>query len=220
MEGVQALTGADFTREKAKEEWKRYCALIKRDPSDHVKTMKRAYHALSQGYGLIDIYEAFKLAGKHENDKPKLAISRAHLKKVTFERRRNGAGAFWSPAAARFFAPRSSWAGDGNASVALPAKTFGEWNLGNWKYGPESWRSEYTLIEALVPTVPAKFYPEGKLRNYFILWEVEPDGWEVAPVPPSDPMLLKRVSPNIFAVLAAWDLTPLEKAVIKGAALK
>jgi len=29
-------------------------------------------------------------------------------------------------------------------------------------------------------------------------------------------MLLRKLTPNMFVVLASWDLTPLERAVIKG----
>ncbi|MEM3580897.1 MAG: hypothetical protein QXQ64_06505 [Candidatus Bathyarchaeia archaeon] len=38
--------------------------------------------------------------------------------------------------------------------------------------------------------------------------------WE--PVPPRDPILVKQLTPNLFGVLATWDLTPLEKAIIRG----
>jgi hypothetical protein len=48
------------------------------------------------------------------------------------------------------------------------------------------------------------------LRNYHILWE--PD-WELQP-PPPDPFLLKRVSHDLYAIVAQWDLSPIELQVL------
>ena len=67
-------------------------------------------------------------------------------------------------------------------------------------------------ISAPTPVIPAEIMPDGKLENYYILWEVE----EWKPVPPKDPILLKRISPNLFAVIATWNLTKIEQAVMKG----
>lgn len=39
-------------------------------------------------------------------------------------------------------------------------------------------------------------------------------GWQ--PVPPTDPLLLRHLHGDLYAVLAAWDLTPLERAVLAG----
>lgn len=63
----------------------------------------------------------------------------------------------------------------------------------------------------MVPSVPVWLRPEGHLSEYHILWEAE---WEVAP--PVDPILLKYVSGPMYAVIAQWDLTPVERAVLEG----
>jgi hypothetical protein len=65
-------------------------------------------------------------------------------------------------------------------------------------------------VRALVPPVPPQFRPEN-LYEYHVLWDAE---WQKAP--PVDPILLKKVSDNVFIVLAQWDLTPLERAVLEG----
>lgn len=200
--------------EKAKLEHRRYCELLKTHPDDHVKTMKDAYYALSKGQPIIDIYQAFKVTGKHNNDRPRLAIARANLKKIVFQRRgKKGAGAFWSPGAWEWFG--TDWnLNSRNCQTALPDNTFGmEWNLDTWKRN--EW-SHFTTVQTMVPPIPAEFHPKKSLERYFILWEVDQDGWEPIPEPPGDPMLLKRLSPNLFTVLAAWDLTELEKAVLRG----
>ena len=43
-----------------------------------------------------------------------------------------------------------------------------------------------------------------------ILWEAE---WETVP---RDPLLLRHLAGGLYAVMASWDLTPLERAVLKG----
>ncbi len=208
MDGV--TTVSEMSQEEAKEQWKRYCELIKTHPSDHAKTLKKAYHALSKGHKIIDIYQAFKQAGKYENDKPKLAICRAHLERCVFERRSGGAGAFWDP-------DKNIRFGAALPSVALPATTFTAWEPEKWP--PTGWLDgRKTVVHTITPIIPPEFYPKGQLHRYFILWEVEEDGgWKTIPEPPGDPMLLKRLSKNLFTVLAAWDMTELEKAVIRGA---
>lgn len=208
MEGVTALS-KDLTQEQAKEKWQEYCGIIKTHPTDHAKTLKAAYHALSKGHQVIDIYEAFKLAGKYDNDMPKLAISRAHETKVVFERRDKGAGGFWG---------KSNYRNVQYPQVAIPKGIFSDWDLSLWPKG--HWNDSIRTVETIVPTIPAKFYPAGKLERYFILWEVERDGWDPVPEPPGDPFLLRRISGNLFVVLAVWDLTDLEKAVIRGAILE
>jgi hypothetical protein len=63
---------------------------------------------------------------------------------------------------------------------------------------------------ALVPSVPPQLRPDD-LSKYFILWEAE---WTAkAPV---DPILLSPVNDTMFAVVAQWDLTPLEQRVLEG----
>ena len=58
--------------------------------------------------------------------------------------------------------------------------------------------------------MPPHLRPDD-LSKYFVLWEAE---WTAkAPV---DPMLLSRVNETMFAIVAQWDLTPLEQRVLEG----
>jgi hypothetical protein len=45
--------------------------------------------------------------------------------------------------------------------------------------------------------------------KYYILWEAN---WED---PPGDPVLLKHIEDEFYAILAAWDLTQLEQEVLR-----
>ncbi len=65
--------------------------------------------------------------------------------------------------------------------------------------------------EALAPKIPPRHHP-GDLSKYYLLWEPK---WE-AKAPDPDPMLLSRIGDNFFAIVAVWDMTPLEQAVLEG----
>jgi hypothetical protein len=68
----------------------------------------------------------------------------------------------------------------------------------------------YKAARALVPPVPPRFRPEN-LGDYYTLFEAV---WQ--PSPPTDPMLLRQISTTMFVVVAQWDLTQLERAVLEG----
>jgi hypothetical protein len=68
-----------------------------------------------------------------------------------------------------------------------------------------------TWFRAMVPTIPPALRPPYKLSGYHLLWEAEWSG--VAPI---DPALLKHLGGDLFVVLAVWDLSPLEQAVLAG----
>jgi hypothetical protein len=77
----------------------------------------------------------------------------------------------------------------------------------------ESFRWSAPFIRAIVPKVPPPFRPATSLRSYHILFEAE---WGIDPEPPVDPALLKHVGGDLYAVVAVWDLSPLEQAVLAG----
>lgn len=73
-------------------------------------------------------------------------------------------------------------------------------------------------LHAMVPLVPPPLRPRAHLSNFHVLWEV--DQWTPRrPPAPRDPALLKRIGGDLFAVLAVWDLTDLERAVLAGRSL-
>jgi hypothetical protein len=69
------------------------------------------------------------------------------------------------------------------------------------------------MASTVVPLVPPRFRPRRpRLARCHVLWEVE----EWSPVPPVDPALLRHIRGDLWAVLATWDLSPLERAVLGG----
>jgi len=81
--------------------------------------------------------------------------------------------------------------------------------------GPgEQWGGWGPRICAMAPVIPAALRPTHRLENYHLLWQAE---WAIDhSIPPGDPALLKHIGGDLYAVLAVWDLTPIEQAVLAG----
>ena len=196
-------------RKQAKIFYQDYLGAVKTRKEAYVKELKQVYYHLSKGNKVLDIYEVFKKSGVNEMGEPKLAIARADSRSVEFNKRDLGAG--------RFEGRTDTY------NVDLPTRTFPKWKTKINKEEAGYFENQYTekgeryilrnKISTKVPIVPAHLLPEGELDNYFVLWEVSE--WSEMPVY-NDPFLLKRINANAFVVLAEWDLTPVEQAIIRG----
>lgn len=62
-----------------------------------------------------------------------------------------------------------------------------------------------------VPYIPPNLRPKDDLSKYHILFEVQ--SWEEYA---ADPFLLKHITGYLFSVVAEWELTDLERALLKG----
>ncbi len=88
------------------------------------------------------------------------------------------------------------------AGTLVPPRTVEE-------YYREPWYGEW---HASLPFIPPAYRPPLRIENYHLLWEAE---WRKGAGPQRrDPILLRRVSGDLFAVVAAWDLTDVEKLVL------
>ena len=101
--------------------------------------------------------------------------------------------------------------------VRLPEGTFPEWpqSPGVTWFSPIKER-----IETLAPDVPPRILmliPKSHtLKPYHILWEVESqEAWEETRVP-KDPILLKKITLVFWVVIGTWNLTKLERAILRG----
>lgn len=194
-----------LARDKAREEWKKYVELCKKNKLEYLQDLKGVYYYLKQERKIIDIFEAFKKTGLNENFEPKLAICKATESTCYFEKGSNGTGDF------KHY--QSGWKRNNKKDymfiVSIPQKTFQEFPL---KQGSTWEIAEPKIIRTKVLIIPAKAIPKGvDLSKCFILWEV--NKWEDIP---KDPFLLKRITRNLFVVLSSWNLTKLEQAVIRG----
>lgn len=207
----------EIPKEQAIEEYEAYKQVLKKPKFEHeqyLKDLKAIYGHMKHGRSIIDLWASMKKAGLNTHGNPRLAICRADSKHVRFEKRKDNDS--------RFYFEKSRWQYDYQRWVLdleIPIGTFVNWQVKKERVdnGVTQWERTTVLnqnVETVVPIIPAKFLNalRGSLKNYHILWEVKK--WK--PVPPRDPMLLRKLTPNMFVVLASWDLTPLERAVIKG----
>ncbi|MHA2052715.1 MAG: hypothetical protein ACW99F_03860 [Candidatus Hodarchaeales archaeon] len=170
------------------------------------RDLKRAYGHMQHGGKVIDIFKAFKDAGENENGNPKIAIVRADGKKCYCTKLRDGAAVFshdtggiWNRRAQGSSVARKSY-----NEIQVPENTF------SWDHIP--WNKR--VLSTIAPIIPPVIMIEQvryNLKNYHILFEV--DAWKLEP--PVDPILLKQINGSLFAVLATWDLTNIERAIIK-----
>lgn len=192
------LAVLDVDRAAAREAFLDYRRAFREEHAAIDGELMRGYKAIAGGKQLISLSATIRAGGADEQGRPKLAIARADEPRVTFSRTQNGAVTF---------SPNVSWRdraravdrvirlGDGT----LPRRDDGWINEGQW--------------QAIMPLIPPKFRPPYNLDNYHVLWEAV---WtRNVRRAPHDPALLRRIGGDLFAVLAVWDLSPLERAVLE-----
>ncbi len=182
----------------AREHFLRYRNLVRqRRVKERTKedlALMRGFKALSMGKQVIDLFATMKKVGLDERMRPKLAICQANALRVYYRHGDNGAGAF--------SIDTDFWRQRHRGRISFAEGTFSTATVGATR-----WRS----LTALVPGVPAQLRPAALLSNYHILWEPE---WEEEP--PRDPILLKRIARYVFVVLAQWELSELERSMLRG----
>lgn len=188
----------------AREAFAAYRAAVKARHSAEDEALVLGYRALARGMQLLDLNAVMQRAGVDHRFQPRLAIARADARDCFYECRSDRH---------RFWSDRQSSDAHTRRYVTLPGETF--------PAPPGAGRERYTLtpdgkrhwglLRAMVPLIPAQYRPRGSLNNYHVLWEAV---WEL--VPPVDPILLRHLHGSLYAVLAQWDLTPLERAVMHG----
>jgi len=207
MKGVLVLSIGEEEAEKA---YKDYLEAVKGRKEKYLEDLKKVYYNLKQGRKIIDVFKAMETAGVNEKGEPRLAISRAGFPYVFFKKQAIGSGTFGN----NFNIEWNGFEGLSNEQVILPSGTFPNWEMEKDEKGnPHRWNILKDKLKTKVPLVPAHLLPNGKLESYYILWEA--NEWEELPQK-KDPFLLRRLSSNLFVVLAEWDLTAIEQAVIRG----
>lgn len=158
----------------------------------HDKQITQIYERLSRGETVIYALDAIRRAGCTAEGLPRLAIARCDMPFVYLHvRERRG---------------------------AAPVVCFGEraWWLNRRRLDSKNIRLEWPRcpvrcdrVSAVVPAIPAHLRPRRGIQNYFVLFEA---AWGRAY--PIDPYLLRRFGPDAWAVVAGWELTESERAVM------
>lgn len=158
---------------------------------DHMTAADREiasiYRRIAQGHTVIRAFESIRTAGFDIRGLPKLAIMRADQKVCVWSQTQNDAGEFRNGRGWQY-------------SSARDRRLRVEW--------PGLKRTD-NQFEAIVPLIPVHLRPKKGLAQYHILWEAE---WSKAY--PRDPYLLRRFGGDAWLVVAAWDLTDVERAVM------
>jgi hypothetical protein len=179
---------------------------------DEFMSIEQAYKELAKGTPLIDPFEAIRAHGWRPDGRPVLAMARADQKLCDFSlgsssrwwdsEKRTHVGKY-APCGMVFEAKRQRWDTQRARNLTI--------TVANVRAEPPVPPKKGT---AMVPLVPAEAYPARglDLAKHFVLWEVE--DWDAAP--PTDPMLLRPIGGDLYAVVWQWDLTEIERMVIAG----
>jgi len=177
-------------RKQARDLWRQYKTHQHYEaPID--EEIRRTYQLIAQGRTVIRALDSIRAAGFIDTRfaLPKLALIRADAAHCHLTMDRDGS--------AQFSMDRWPQERHWRRTVILPRGTFPP-------------RTDRSLAEAIVPMVPIHLRPKRGLQNYHILFEAE---WQR--VVPKDPMLLRRLGKgDLWLVLAAWDLTEVERAAL------
>jgi hypothetical protein len=145
-----------------------------------------AYREIARGRVVVQAIESIRVAGWREEGMPVLAFTRADVRRCVCDPREDGA---------TFFGDRRGYQRARIAVDRMPQRP----KIANpWRNGV-----------ATVPLIPLHLRPKAELTNYWILWEAD---WQRAP---ADPLLLRRLQGDLWIVLAAWELTAVERAVLE-----
>jgi hypothetical protein len=183
--------------EEAKVAYREYRKHLGPNPDRRDTAVLMGYRDLAKGRGILDLHEAFRKTGIDEAGRPRLVIGRADWAHAHF--RRMGSDEVQFTADGNW--PRRQ-APSPFTAVVLPV---GVLPTLPWNRTP----CPVSHARAMTPLIPPRLRPEGELSRYHILWEAV---WEN--MPPVDPLLLRHLTGRLYAVLATWDLTSLERLVL------
>jgi len=179
-------------------------SLTKSDAEKEAEIFKATYYAMAQGKTILNVSSAISDAGLNEDGLPNLALAQADWQNCFLELD-NGRLVFSRDGFARFnwrarrYRDQAIWF----RSSILPQE------FGNTAARKEAGHKPLGRHKAVVPVVPAHLRLQADLDRYHILWDAI---WD--PSPPVDPILLRHIAGHMYAVIAQWDLTPIEQSVL------
>jgi hypothetical protein len=181
------LAKLTLDRDQARELYRKYQE-HRAYQTPHDEAIAQIYRRIGRGQQVIRALESIRVAGLDSAGLPRLAIARADLTLVYWHTRTD-AGAFADT--------RSYWPGmRHNRSKVIPI---------DWP----GLKAIAGTHEAQVPLIPVHLRPRRGIANYHILFEAE---WTRRY--PIDPYLVRRFGADAWLIVAAWDLTEVERAVM------
>lgn len=185
--GVIQPVKLDMPKSKALELYRAYKTHQSYQKPEDYEIM-RTYQLIAQGNVVIQALESIRIAGLNEDGFPNLSIMRADQKECFLSMGPSGNAEFTS----------HRWRSAERNRVNLPSGSF---------VGVKNWINGHTLV----PIIPIHLRPKRGLANYHVLWEAE---WKR--LPPGDPYLLRQIGKgDMWLVVAAWDLTDVERSAMR-----
>jgi hypothetical protein len=191
------LAPLDISKEEATAKLAEYEQALRGERTAEDEAIAAGYRAAARGLPVISLSRAIAAGGFHDSGLPRLAVIGAEATECY---------ARWDGSALVFadrddrMANRGALVGVHTVRVPVAADDLPAHRAYRWE-----------AARTLVPLIPPKCRPRPRrLRHCHILWEV--DEW--AMVAPRDPALLRHVRGDLWAVLATWDLTELERLVL------
>lgn len=195
------LATIETAPEEAKAKLDEYRAALKHDHTAEDEALAQAYRAVARGLTVIRLSEVIEAGGFFPSGLPRIAVVRADAQECFVDANR------WSRKGMVTFTFGSE-RGARNLGALVNAKTVRVAVPAPAVEGREAWAGRST-----VPLIPPRHRPKRpRLNSCHLLWEVE--AWD--PTPPVDPALIRHLRGDLWAVLAVWDLTELERAVLSG----
>lgn len=194
------LTTISISPDEAEQQLREYTTLPFEQRTIEDESIAMALRAAKRGHSIIVMSEVIRSGGFFDDDKrPRLALARADAKNVRVFRERGDVVYDTTGSTSWNSINRGALVGDKSVRIrdVVPRDD-------------RTWTG-FKAGTTVVPTIPPRLRPKGKRLGIFhILWEVEK--WD--PTPPVDPALVRHIRGDLWAVIATWDLSPLERAVL------
>lgn len=185
--------------EEATERLAEYETQVRTERTAEDEAIAAGYRAAKRGMPVISLPEVIRAGGFFDKShRPKLAIARADATEVRVDQADRDI--VWSTDT---WSRDPWWNGRPQQRTRL---------VGHDHVRVHGVRGDYfSSGQTIVPPIPPRFRPRlRRLHGFHVLWEVEK--WD--PTPPVDPALLRHIRGDLWAVVATWDLTELERAVL------
>lgn len=207
------LATIDMPVDEARKAFEEYRAAVRERHDEEDEQIMRGYKVLAEGQQVLNLPKTLKAGGVtaitvmdrwdrrkfYDVTVPKLAVARANRTTV------------WT------------WGVNEQGACTMQTKRDPHTNNrfdvlrvadGTFEAGTRDHSANWQpRIRAVVPNVPPRLRPRVGMHNCHVLFEAE---WGLDPEPPVDPALLRHIGGDLYAVIAVWDLTELERAVLAG----
>jgi hypothetical protein len=192
------LASLDISRDEAREKLAEYEQALRENRTAEDEAIAAGYRAAARGLPVISLQRVIAAGGFHASGLPRLAVIGAGATECYA--RWDGSALVYADRDDRM-ANRGALVGAHSVRVPVAADDLPVAN------GHRTWNRGVSTV----PLIPPRHRPKPRrLRHCHILWEVEV--W--ARVAPRDPALLRHIRGDLWAVLACWDLTELERLVL------